>query len=96
MVQKITATYAVVGNDGKERTSSSYIYVYVQAVDGEADVVDEPIVIFGRFIDCDMLQYGIYYDDSIYKRSSEYSSYLQSICEGSRNAIKTRNVERGD
>ena len=94
--QTITATYAVTGNDGVERTSTSYIYVYVQAVDEEGDVVDEPTAIFGRFINCDMAQYGIFYSDSIYKRESEYSKYLQSVCEGNRSVLKTKNVERGE
>ena len=95
-VQTITVTYAVTGNDGKERTSTSYIYIYVQAVDEEPDSVDEPTAIFGRFVDCDMVQYGIFYDDSIYKRNSEYNRYLQSMCESEKTVKKTVTVERTD
>lgn len=95
-VQTITATYAATGKDGVERTSTSKIYVYAQFAPADADSVDEPAVIFGRFVDCDMVKYGIFYEDSIYKKDENYSRYLQSVCEGERSVKKTVTVERGD
>lgn len=95
-VQTITATYAATGKDGVERTSTSKIYVYQLQTSEDADAVDEPAVIFGRFVDCDMVKYGIFYDDSIYKKKDDYSRYLQSVCEGERSVKRTETVERGD
>ena len=86
-LQRIEATYAIIGADNVEKTSTSYIYIVKTATEvSEAEITDP--VIFSRFVDCDMANFGIYYANSIYKNDTDYAIYLEEVCKPSNTDVE--------
>lgn len=86
-LQRIEATYAIIGADNVEKTSTSYIYIVKTATEvSEAEITDP--VIFSRFVDCDMANFGIYYANSVYKNDTDYAIYLEEVCKPSNTDVE--------